>query len=67
MSQELIDTADIALMVSASRSYVTSKLTKRPDFPAPALRLSQKTVRWSRGAVQAWLDLQLIQGSRRAA
>lgn len=64
---DMIDTAAIAEMVCASRAYVTSRLVKRPDFPAPVLRLSQKTVRWSRASVLEWLQAQQIRGDRKAA
>lgn len=30
-----------------TRRYVRDILTKRPDFPKPTMRLSQKLVRWS--------------------
>lgn len=51
---DLISTADIADDLGLSREYVTDKLTKRPEFPAPTLRLSQKTVRWLKDDYEAW-------------
>lgn len=51
---DLITTADIADDLGLAREYVTDKLTKRPDFPPPALRLSQRTVRWLRDDYETW-------------
>lgn len=54
MPMDLISTADIAEDLGLCREYVTGRLVKRPDFPAPVLRLSQKTVRWLRDDYEAW-------------
>lgn len=51
---ELIDTADIAADLSLGRDYVTRRVVKRPDFPPPRLRLSQKVVKWARDEYEAW-------------
>lgn len=51
----MLDTAAIARMLGVRRSYVTDRLTKRPDFPRPALDLSQKTRRWKECDVAAWI------------
>jgi predicted DNA-binding transcriptional regulator AlpA len=51
---DFVSTGDIADDLGLQRDYVTAKLTKRPDFPAPALKLSQKTVRWLRDDYEAW-------------
>lgn len=64
MTEDLIDTADIAEMVGLERGYVRDRITKRPDFPAPTLRLSRKTVRWSRQDVERWLEAQRIRACR---
>ena len=63
---DLITTADIAQDLGLARDYVTSKLTKRPDFPKPALRLSQKTVRWLRDDYESWKAAQLRASARSA-
>ena len=63
---DLISTADIADDLGLARDYVTSKLTKRPDFPKPALRLSQKTVRWLRDDYESWKAAQLRASARSA-
>jgi predicted DNA-binding transcriptional regulator AlpA len=51
----MIDTGQIAEMLSVSREYVTDRLTKRADFPAPALSLSRRMRRWKESDVREWL------------
>lgn len=51
---DLIDTADIAADLNLGRDYVTRRVVKRPEFPRPALRLSQKVVKWARAEYEAW-------------
>lgn len=51
---DLIDTADIAADLKLGRDYVTRRVVKRPEFPRPALRLSQKVVKWARAEYEAW-------------
>lgn len=53
----LIDTAQIASILGMSREHVTDRITKRPDFPAPALNLSQLARRWRETDVRAWAGL----------
>ena len=43
----LLDYDGLAQRYGLSRRYVRDTLTKRPGFPAPAMRLSQRLVRWS--------------------
>ena len=50
----LVDTAAIAQLLGMSRAHVTDRLSKRPDFPAPAVNLSQKARRWRLQDVMAW-------------
>ena len=45
---DLIDTGQIADILGVTREHVTDKLTKRPDFPAPAVNVSRKLRRWDR-------------------
>lgn len=63
---DLLTTADIAEDLGLNREYVTDKLTKRPDFPPPTLRLSQRTVRWLRDDYEAWKTAH-IRASERSA
>lgn len=50
-----VATYDIARHLGLSRSYVASRITKAPDFPAPFVNLGQRTKRWLRADVDAWI------------
>lgn len=54
MTMTLWDTAQIAAAFGLQRRTVTERLTKRPDFPKPVVRLSRKVVRWDAEAVKKW-------------
>ncbi len=62
LPKDLLGTADIAQMLQLNREHVVARVIKRPDFPAPALRLSRKTVRWSRAVVELWLEKVTVRG-----
>ena len=47
-------TAEIARAFGVKQRTVTEKWTKRPDFPQPKQRISQKVVRWAAEDVQQW-------------
>jgi predicted DNA-binding transcriptional regulator AlpA len=49
-----IDTAGIAEDLELQRKYVTDRVIKRPDFPAPVIALSQKTRKWLLSEYWAW-------------
>lgn len=51
---DLVGTKQIAAMWCLHREFVTDVLTKKPDFPKPALNLSRKSRRWDRAEVNAW-------------
>ena len=51
---DLVGTLELSLMWRLNREHVTNNITKRPDFPPPALNLSRKTRRWLRVEVEAW-------------
>lgn len=51
---DLLSTADIARMFGLTREYITDKLTKKPDFPKPRVRVSQKTTLWARADIEQW-------------
>ena len=57
---ELIDTQGIAAALGLGREYVTDRVTKRPDFPAPVLRLSAKVVKWAWADFERWHKAQGI-------
>lgn len=49
-----LDTAGIAALLGCTRHHVTARLTKRPDFPAPIINLSQKMRYWRAADVMAY-------------
>lgn len=51
----LIDTGQIATMLGVTRQHVTNRLTKRPDFPRPALNQSRRLRKWKEADVWAWM------------
>lgn len=50
----LLTTEQIAQRFGVERRTVTEKWTKRPDFPAPARRISQRLVWWREEDIEAW-------------
>lgn len=56
-SSGLIDTQDIADLLGVSRQHVTGRITKRPDFPRPAMDLSRRLRKWRRADVLKWAGL----------
>lgn len=63
---ELIDTADIANALGLERSYVTDRVVKRADFPAPVLMLTKKIVKWRRADFDKWVQAQATQAAKRS-
>ena len=61
---ELLTLEDISESLNVSHSYVRDRVVKRPDFPRPALSLSQKCRRWSRAAFEEWLRKQTKKQAR---
>jgi predicted DNA-binding transcriptional regulator AlpA len=51
---QLIDITEIAEILKVRREYVRDRVVKLPDFPAPAITLSQRVRRWRREDVVAW-------------
>ena len=60
----LLTLDDIAAMLSAKRPLVRDKIVKRPDFPRPAVALSQKMRRWNRDDVETWIAKQIQRNAR---
>ncbi len=54
---DLMDTQAIAELLGVSRQHVTGRLTKRPDFPRPAIDLSRRLRKWRRTDVLKWAGL----------
>ncbi len=63
----LIDTAYIAAALGFERAYVTDRVVKREDFPAPALILSQKSVKWRLEDFERWVQAQANRAAKRSA
>ena len=51
----MLDRKQIADMLGVKVDTVRRRVETLPDFPKPAVRLSQKTVRWEPGDVLRWL------------
>lgn len=51
----LLDTEQIAALYELKREYVTDKLTKRADFPAPRINLSRRTRKWAQADIEAYM------------
>ena len=45
---DLIGTQDIARMLGVTQSHCVGRIIKRPDFPKPAINLSQRIRKWKR-------------------
>lgn len=56
MSDDLINTLDIAKMLGVTRLWVTNSITKKPGFPKPKINLSQRVRHWSRKEVDKWMQ-----------
>lgn len=54
----LLSIDDIAERIGENRRYVREQLIKRPDFPRPALVLSQRIRKWLAPDVERWLEEQ---------
>jgi predicted DNA-binding transcriptional regulator AlpA len=52
---DLMTIDDISTALNLSHAYTRDRLVKRPDFPRPAVALSQKCRRWNRDDFNAWL------------
>ena len=50
-----LDYTGIAQRYGLERTYVRDTLTKMPGFPQPAIRLSQRIVRWNALDVEKFL------------
>lgn len=52
----LLDYDDLCQRYGLSRRYVRDTLTKRPGSQAPAMRLSQRLVRWRAGDADKYMQ-----------
>lgn len=53
---ELIDITELAQALKLPRNYVRDSLVKKPDFPRPALNLSQRVRKWDAQDVRQWIE-----------
>jgi predicted DNA-binding transcriptional regulator AlpA len=53
--QATIDRPGIAALTGYKLRYITDVVTKRPDFPRPVQKLSQRNVRWLLADIQRWV------------
>ena len=53
---DLMTIDDISTALNLSHAYTRDRLVKRPDFPRPAVALSQKCRRWKREDVLGWIE-----------
>lgn len=51
---DLITYTDISRMLGISLGHARNRLTKRPDFPEPAVNISQRLRRWRKDDVLRW-------------
>ena len=54
--QKRISTEGIAEMLGYTRKHVTDNIIKRPDFPKPAIAISQRNRQWNESDVIAWIN-----------
>lgn len=54
---DLLDTKDIAQMLGVTRAHCVGRIVKRPDFPKPAVSVSQRIKRWRKNEVLKWMGL----------
>lgn len=64
---DLIDLKQMADLLAINHNYLRDKVVKRPDFPEPALTLSQRVRRWRRVDVEAWAKIHGSDGRRQPA
>lgn len=51
-----LDTAGIAELLGCTRQHVTSRVTKRLDFPKPFINVSRRIRYWRTSDVKAWMQ-----------
>lgn len=54
---ELIGTKDISRMLGVTQAHCVGRIIKRPDFPKPAIDLSQRMRKWRKDDVLRFLGL----------
>lgn len=54
IAAELINYAGISQLLGVSIAHARDRLTKRPDFPAPAISVSRRIKSWRKIDVEKW-------------
>jgi predicted DNA-binding transcriptional regulator AlpA len=52
---DLIGLSEISMTLNVTHDYARDRVVKRPDFPRPAISLSQKCRRWKKAEFETWL------------
>lgn len=61
---ELLTPDDIAAVLQVPHKELVDRISKRPDFPRPALVLGRRTKRWSKDAIEAWIQKNIAKNQR---
>lgn len=59
---KLLNYTDIVKLLGVDRRYLVAKLSKKPDFPKPTLKVSRRTVWWSEKDIWDWASKKARQG-----
>lgn len=54
----MLDRKQIAEKLGVSVDTLRRSIESKTDFPKPALRMSQKTVRWDEAEIDRWIKRQ---------
>lgn len=54
---ELIGTKDISRLLGVTQAHCVGRVIKRPDFPKPAMDLSQRMRRWRKDEVLKFMGV----------
>lgn len=54
MGVQKLDYTGVAELLGVSRRNLVERISKRPDFPKPIVRISQRTVWWDPRDVLEW-------------
>ena len=54
---DLLGTKDITRMLGVTQAHCVGRVIKRPDFPKPAINLSQRMRKWHKSDVMRFLGL----------
>ncbi|WP_295951757.1 hypothetical protein [Rhodoferax sp.] len=61
---ELLAAADIAAALQVPYREVVDRISKRADFPRPALVLGKRTKRWTRESIEGWSQKNIAKNLR---